>query len=58
MLFFLLALFGYMDVLIIAKWITVDAKYSHCAPSILLSQYQLHTTTTTTTTTTLHQGWI
>jgi len=42
MVFFLLALFGYMDVLIIGKWIVVDASMSRCAPSILMCQYQLH----------------
>jgi len=45
MVFFLLALFGYMDVLIIGKWIVVDASMSRCAPSILMCQYQLHDTT-------------
>ena len=31
-------MFGYMDLLIIGKWILVDASQAQCAPSILLSQ--------------------
>ena len=45
MVFFLMALFGYMDVFIVAKWLVVDASMSICAPSVLTSQYQLHATT-------------
>lgn len=41
MVFFLVALFGYMDILIIGKWITVDASQSHCAPSILLAMINI-----------------
>jgi len=38
MMLFLLALFGYMDILIIGKWILVDASVAVCAPSLLIGQ--------------------
>jgi V-type H+-transporting ATPase subunit a len=33
---FLLCIFGYMDLLILIKWIDYDAKDANCAPSILI----------------------
>ena len=35
-LIFLLAMFGYMDALIITKWIKFDATDPNCAPNILI----------------------
>ncbi|XP_015795690.1 V-type proton ATPase 116 kDa subunit a isoform X1 [Tetranychus urticae] len=34
---FMLSIFGYLDLLILAKWVSVDAKDSSCAPSILIT---------------------
>uniref|UniRef100_T1K0I1 V-type proton ATPase subunit a n=1 Tax=Tetranychus urticae TaxID=32264 RepID=T1K0I1_TETUR len=34
---FMLSIFGYLDLLILAKWVTIDAKDSSCAPSILIT---------------------
>jgi len=39
MVLFLVAMFGYLDFLIIFKWILFNGKLSQCAPSILISQY-------------------
>lgn len=33
---FLMAIFGYMNLIIIAKWITLDSNDAACAPSILI----------------------
>lgn len=33
---FLLSIFGYMDLLILIKWIDYDASDAKCAPSILI----------------------
>jgi len=38
MVLFLLAMFGYLDALIIGKWIFADASVAQCAPSLLISQ--------------------
>lgn len=34
---FLLSIFGYMNLLIISKWLTYDSRDSSCAPSILIT---------------------
>ena len=34
---FLLSIFGYMNLLIISKWLTYDSRDSGCAPSILIT---------------------
>ena len=38
---FLLAMFGYMDALIITKWIKYDASDASCAPNILIGRWQV-----------------
>jgi len=36
MVVFLMALFGYLDILIIGKWLIHDASTADCAPSLLI----------------------
>lgn len=38
---FLLSIFGYMNLLIISKWLAYDSKSSACAPSILISMINM-----------------
>ena len=38
MVLFLVAMFGYLDLLIVVKWIAFDGSMSHIAPSLLISQ--------------------
>jgi len=45
MVLFLVALFGYMDVLIIGKWLMVDASEAACAPSLLIGSNSCTSTT-------------
>ncbi|XP_015782612.1 V-type proton ATPase 116 kDa subunit a [Tetranychus urticae] len=36
-LIFLVSIFGYLNILILAKWIFYDSSVAHCAPSVLIT---------------------